>query len=107
MEVLKGPASVLFGAVEPGGIINVITKQPLSEPYYKLAFEAGNRGFYHQPSFDFSGPLNDDKTLLYRLNASYQSSNGFQDFVTSNLTLSLLFYPRLHAPQISINSVLL
>ncbi|MEH2076319.1 MAG: TonB-dependent siderophore receptor [Nostoc sp.] len=86
VEVLKGPASVLFGAVEPGGIINVITKQPLSEPYYKLAFEAGNRGFY-QPSFDFSGPLNDDKTLLYRLNASYQSSNGFQDFVTSNLTM--------------------
>ncbi|MEH2065937.1 MAG: TonB-dependent siderophore receptor [Nostoc sp.] len=85
VEVLKGPASVLFGAVEPGGIINVITKQPLSEPYYNLAFEAGNREFY-QPSIDFSGPLNDDKTLLYRLNASYQSSNGFQDFVTSHLT---------------------
>ncbi|MEH1939592.1 MAG: TonB-dependent siderophore receptor [Nostoc sp.] len=85
VEVLKGPASVLFGAVEPGGIINVVTKQPLSEPYYNLAFEVGNRGFY-QPSLDFSGPLNDDKTLLYRLNASYQSSNSFQDFVTSNLT---------------------
>lgn len=85
VEVLKGPASVLFGAVEPGGIINVITKQPLSEPYYNLAFQAGNREFY-QPSIDFSGPLNDDKTLLYRLNASYESSNGFQDFVTSHLT---------------------
>ncbi|MFN6562896.1 MAG: TonB-dependent receptor plug domain-containing protein [Nostoc sp. ChiSLP01] len=85
VEVLKGPASVLFGAVEPGGIINVITKQPLSEPYYNLAFEAGNRGFY-QPSLDVSGPLNTDKTLLYRLNTSYQSLNGFQDFVTSNLT---------------------
>ncbi|MEH2023726.1 TonB-dependent siderophore receptor [Nostoc sp.] len=85
VEVLKGPASVLFGAVEPGGIINVITKQPLSEPYYNLGFEAGNRGYY-QPSIDFSGPLNDDKTLLYRLNASYQSSDSFQDFATSNST---------------------
>ncbi|BDI14216.1 hypothetical protein ANSO36C_00180 [Nostoc cf. commune SO-36] len=85
VEVLKGPASVLFGAVEPGGIINVVTKQPLSEPYYKLEFEAGNRGFY-QPSIDFSGPLNSDKTLLYRLNASYQTSDGFQDFVNTNLT---------------------
>ncbi|MBG1261088.1 TonB-dependent siderophore receptor [Nostoc commune] len=85
VEVLKGPASVLFGAVEPGGVINVITKQPLSEPYYNLGLEVGNRGFV-QPSIDFSGPLNDDKTLLYRLNASYQNSNGFQDFVNTNLT---------------------
>ncbi|WP_292869908.1 TonB-dependent siderophore receptor [Nostoc sp. LPT] len=85
VEVLKGPASVLFGAVEPGGIINVITKQPLSEPYYNLEFQAGNRDLY-ESSIDFSGPLNDDKTLLYRLNASYESSNGFQDFVTSHLT---------------------
>ncbi|MHC5747620.1 MAG: TonB-dependent siderophore receptor [Nostoc sp.] len=85
VEVLKGPASVLFGAVEPGGIINIVTKQPLSEPYYKLEFEAGNRDFY-QPSIDFSGPLNDDKTLLYRFNVSYQTSDGFQDFVNTNLT---------------------
>ncbi|BAY67770.1 TonB-dependent siderophore receptor [Anabaena sp. FACHB-709] len=85
VEVLKGPASVLFGAVEPGGIINVVTKQPLSEPYYQLGFEVGNRAFY-QPSIDFSGPLNADKTLLYRFNASYQSSDGFQDFVNTNLT---------------------
>ncbi|MEH2156334.1 TonB-dependent siderophore receptor [Nostoc sp.] len=85
VEVLKGPASVLFGAVEPGGIINIVTKQPLSEPYYKLELEAGNRDFY-QPSIDFSGPLNDDKTLLYRLNLSYQTADGFQDFVNTNLT---------------------
>lgn len=85
VEVLKGPASVLFGAVEPGGIINVITKQPLSEPYYNLEFQAGNRDFY-QPSVDFSGPLNDDKTLLYRFNASYQSSDSFQEFANSNVT---------------------
>lgn len=85
VEVLKGPASVLFGAVEPGGIINIVTKQPLSEPYYQLGFEIGNRASY-QPNIDFSGPLNDDKTLLYRFNASYQTSDGFQDFVNTNLT---------------------
>ncbi|MEH2256320.1 TonB-dependent receptor domain-containing protein [Nostoc sp.] len=85
VEVLKGPASVLFGAVEPGGIVNVITKQPLSEPYYSLGFEAGNFGYY-QPRIDFSGPLNVDKTVLYRFIASYQSSEGFQDFVNTNIT---------------------
>ncbi|MGV0103006.1 TonB-dependent siderophore receptor [Nostoc sp. DSM 114160] len=85
VEVLKGPASVLFGAVEPGGIVNVITKQPLSEPYYSLGFEAGNFGYY-QPSIDFSGPLNADKTVLYRFIANYQNSEGFQDSVNTNIT---------------------
>ncbi|WP_414544219.1 hypothetical protein [Nostoc sp. CCY0012] len=57
----------------------------MSEPYYQLGFEVGNRAFY-QPSIDFSGPLNADRTLLYRFNASYQSSDSFQDFVNTNLT---------------------
>ncbi|RUT12290.1 ferrichrome-iron receptor [Chroococcidiopsis cubana SAG 39.79] len=85
VEVLKGPASVLFGAGEPGGIVNTVTKKPLSEPYYKLAFEAGNYGLY-QPSIDFSGPLNADQTLLYRFIASYQGSSDFQDISNTKLT---------------------
>jgi iron complex outermembrane receptor protein len=85
VEVLKGPASVLFGQVEPGGIINVITKQPLSEPFYKFALEVGNYGFY-QPSIDLSGPLNDNKTILYRFNASYQTSKNVQPFFEPQFT---------------------
>ncbi|WP_289501528.1 TonB-dependent receptor plug domain-containing protein [Gloeocapsopsis sp. IPPAS B-1203] len=84
VEVLRGPASVLFGAVEPGGVINVITRQPLSEPYYNLRFEAGNYGFY-QPSIDLSGPLTDDDTLLYRFIAAYQGEESYQDFVEESL----------------------
>ncbi|QZZ21392.1 TonB-dependent siderophore receptor [Leptothermofonsia sichuanensis E412] len=82
VEVLKGPASVLFGDIEPGGIVNIITKQPLSEPSYNFAFEIGNRSTY-QPSLDFSGPLT-DKNLLYRFIAGYQAQDGFQDFVNTN-----------------------
>ncbi|AFZ33001.1 TonB-dependent siderophore receptor [Gloeocapsa sp. PCC 7428] len=85
VEVLKGPASVLFGALEPGGIVNTVTKQPLSEPYYKIAFEAGNYGFL-QPSIDFSGPLDTNKNVLYRFIASYQTSDSYQPFVDLNLT---------------------
>ncbi|MEI1374009.1 TonB-dependent siderophore receptor [Nostoc sp. UHCC 0926] len=80
VDVLKGPASVLFGEAEPGGIINLVTKQPLSEPYYAADFTAGSYGFY-RPTFDISGPLNADKTLLYRLNVAYQNSGSFRDFV--------------------------
>ena len=85
VEILKGPGSVLFGNLEPGGIVNVVTKQPLREPFYELSFEAGNRSFF-QPGVDLSGPLNDDKSVLYRLIANYQTSNGFQDFVNSDIT---------------------
>lgn len=80
VEVLKGPASVLFGQVEPGGIINIVTEQPLSEPYYSLGFEVGNYEFY-RTTLDISGPLNSDKSLLYRLNVAYQNADSFRDFV--------------------------
>ena len=85
VEVLKGPASVLFGAGEPGGIVNVVTKQPLSDPYYKIGFEVGNFGLY-QPSIDLSGPLNTDETVLYRFIAAYQGSSDFQGFANRGLT---------------------
>ncbi|MEH2466209.1 TonB-dependent siderophore receptor [Nostoc sp.] len=85
IEVLKGLASVLFGQVEPGGIVNIVTRQPLSEPYYNLAFEAGSFGYY-QPIIDLSGPLTTDKTALYRFIGSYEASHSFQDFVHTNFT---------------------
>jgi iron complex outermembrane recepter protein len=79
VEVLKGPASVLYGNLEPGGVINFVTEMPLSDPYYSAELELGNYGFV-RPSIDFSGPLNDDGTLLYRLNAAYLNEDGFRDF---------------------------
>ena len=79
IEVLKGPASVLYGQFEPGGVVNYITKQPLSEPYYSAEFTAGNFSTY-RPSIDISGPLNSDKTLLYRLNTAYENFGSFLDF---------------------------
>ena len=94
VEILKGPASVLYGSAEPGGIVNVITHQPLNEPYYNIELQAGSRSFY-QPSIDLSGPLNQDESLLYRFIASYQDTDGFQDFVDTDLTTI--------APSISIN----
>lgn len=78
IEVLKGPASLLFGEIEPGGLINLVTKKPTSEPFYNLETQFGNRSFI-SPSIDFSGPLTKDGNVLYRLNALYRSSDGIQD----------------------------
>ncbi|MEM9007342.1 MAG: TonB-dependent siderophore receptor [Cyanobacteria bacterium P01_F01_bin.86] len=94
VEVLKGPASFTAGAIEPGGIINYVTKQPLSEPFYELGLEVGNYGQY-QPSVDLSGPLTTDGNVLYRFIASYGRQDNFQDFANSEEVLI--------APSLSFN----
>ncbi|WP_407892083.1 TonB-dependent receptor plug domain-containing protein [Scytonema sp. NUACC26] len=80
LEVLRGPASVLYGQIVPGGVVNRVTKQPLQAPYYFAQMRIGSYDFY-QPSIDLSGPLNEKRTLLYRLNASYLNTNSFADFL--------------------------
>ncbi|NJM72085.1 MAG: TonB-dependent siderophore receptor [Scytonema sp. RU_4_4] len=82
LEVLKGPASVLYGETgfsALGGIINFVTKQPLREPFYEVSATAGSFNTY-RGAVDFSGPLNNSKTVLYRLNAAYWSSDTFLNF---------------------------
>ncbi|MEM9804003.1 MAG: TonB-dependent siderophore receptor [Cyanobacteria bacterium P01_D01_bin.56] len=79
IEVLKGPAAIVFGAVEPGGAINLVTKQPLSEPFYEVGLRVGNRGLI-EPSVDISGLLTEDGRVLYRLNALYRNEDSFRDF---------------------------
>ncbi|HEY9620583.1 MAG TPA: TonB-dependent siderophore receptor [Crinalium sp.] len=81
IEILRGPASVLYGQGTPGGVINLVTKQPLSDPFYEFQLQAGSFGLI-RPSFDISGPLNQDESLRYRLNAAYQNEDGFRDFDT-------------------------
>ena len=78
IEVLRGPASVLFGQGSLGGVINVITKQPLSEPQYSVEFSAGSFDFY-RGAIDLTGPLTDNKKLLYRLNFAGKNTGSFVD----------------------------
>ncbi|WP_439566641.1 TonB-dependent receptor plug domain-containing protein, partial [Gloeocapsopsis crepidinum] len=78
IEVLKGPSSVLYSQGAPGGVINILTKQPLTEPYYAFDFTAGSFNSY-RPTLDFSDSLNDARTILYRLNIAYQNSGTFVD----------------------------
>jgi iron complex outermembrane recepter protein len=80
VEVLRGPASVLFGQGEPGGIINLVSKRPLSEPFYSASLTAGSFDTY-RGDLDFSGPLNNSRTVRYRLNVSYENYGSFRDFV--------------------------
>ncbi|MEH2182885.1 TonB-dependent siderophore receptor [Nostoc sp.] len=80
VEVLKGPASVLYGNGSPGGVYNLVTKQPLSTPYYSIEGNVGSYSLY-KSSIDFTGPLTADKKLLYRLNTDYENSGSYIDYV--------------------------
>ncbi|MBD2385747.1 TonB-dependent siderophore receptor [Cylindrospermum sp. FACHB-282] len=86
VEFLKGPASVLYGSAQsPGGIVNTITKKPLADPFYRVGMTVGSYDFY-RPTIDFTGPITEDKSLLYRLNAAYESAGSFRDFNESEST---------------------
>ena len=83
IEVVKGPASLLYGRTEPGGAINVITKQPLAESHVSLAQQSGS--FDHQRTeIDAGGPLTNTDALLYRFNAAYEDQHSFRDISGSH-----------------------
>lgn len=80
IEVIKGPSATLFGSTltSYGGLINRITKKPYDKPGGEISYSAGSYGF-NRISADFNAPLNDEKTVLFRLNTAYQYEGSFQD----------------------------
>lgn len=78
VEVIKGPVSALFGNASPGGTINRVTKKPLDQPRKSIAFITGSFNTFRALT-DFTGPMNESKTLLYRLNVAYENSQSFRD----------------------------
>src|SRR5208283_5450719 len=93
VEVLKGPGAILYGLVEPGGIINLTTKEPLDAPYYAVQQQIGSLADY-RTTIDATGPLNADKSLLYRINMSYENNGApFNSFIDLTHSQSLFLAP--------------
>jgi iron complex outermembrane receptor protein len=82
IEVLKGPAAMLFGRIEPGGLVDLVTKRPLLVFYYSVQEQAGSYGLT-RTTIDVTGPLTEDKTLAYRFNGAYLHSDSFVNFVNN------------------------
>ncbi len=80
LEVLKGPASVLYGRGEPGGIINIVTKQPQAERYNSMEQIFGSYNYY-RTMIDSTGPLDKEGKFLYRINAAYENRQSYRDFL--------------------------
>ncbi|MFD2909647.1 TonB-dependent siderophore receptor [Flavobacterium ardleyense] len=91
VEILKGSAALLYGNVAPGGILNMVTKTPNFRTGGEIGMQVGSYNFY-KPSFDVYGAFN--KSIAYRLDASYENSESFRNFVTKEryyFNPSLLF----------------
>ena len=84
VEVVKGPASVLYGRSEPGGLVNVVPRALTATP--RLGFEQtlGQYG-YSRTVVEGGGALNADKTLLGRASLSYDKDGSSRDFVVNQL----------------------
>ena len=83
VEVLKGAAAILYGMVDPGGMVNVTTKQPLATPYYAFNQQFGSYNLY-RTTIDTTGPVSNNKDVLYRMNISYENSGSFRDYVNND-----------------------
>ena len=89
IEVVKGPASVLYGQAQPGGFVNIILKKPQEDRDNVLdvkgtTFQGGKHSFGDATGFtfaaDFTGPVDEDRKLMYRLVAEDANKSGWRDF---------------------------
>ncbi|CAI3791202.1 Ferrichrome outer membrane transporter/phage receptor [Pseudomonas sp. MM221] len=74
IDILKGPSSVLYGRSSPGGLVALTTKKPLFTPYHQVQATVGTQG-QRGMGFDFSGPVDDDKRIAYRLTGLADASD--------------------------------
>ena len=83
IEVLKGAASILYGAAEPGGVVNTVSKRPTTDPLREIAVEFGS--FQRkQVNADFAGALSEDGAWSYRLTGVKRDSETYVDYIDDN-----------------------
>ena len=82
-EVIRGAASVLYGQLSPGGLINTVSKRPSQMPYHEINLQAGQNN-RKQLSADFTGPVGDSDTLSYRLTLLDRKSDTAADHINND-----------------------
>jgi iron complex outermembrane receptor protein len=80
VESVRGPVSVVYGQTPPGGLVNIVSKQPTTQPLHEVFFETGSYG-RARGGFDLGGALNGSGTLSYRLTAVAMTTGTQTDYV--------------------------
>ncbi|MQB40518.1 TonB-dependent siderophore receptor [Rhizobium sp. ICMP 5592] len=94
VEVLKGPSSVLYGGSNPGGLVNMVRKEPTDDPSYYTEIGINNLGNAFV-GFDFSDKLSADGVYRYRLTGKIAGGDTYSDgthdlrgFIMPQVTIS-------------------
>jgi iron complex outermembrane receptor protein len=82
IDVLKGPAASLYGRGDPGGTVNIVTKKPQPDAFARLHASAGSWDRY-RTSLDLNTPLDEQGTLLSRINLAVEDNQSFREHVDS------------------------
>lgn len=82
IEVLRGPASMLYGRGDPGGTFNIVSKQPQAERRTVLSSQVNTDGL-RRGTLDTTGALDESAAFTYRLNLVAEGSDSFRDHVES------------------------
>ncbi|TCN60961.1 TonB-dependent siderophore receptor [Flavobacterium circumlabens] len=80
IEIIRGPSGTLFGSslISYGGLINTTTKRPYKTFGGEVNYTVGSYGL-NRVTADLNTPLNEQKTLNFRINSAYNKQNSFQD----------------------------
>ncbi|MEH3048645.1 TonB-dependent siderophore receptor [Sphingomonas adhaesiva] len=76
VDIIKGPASVLYGNSTPGGLVNLTSKVPYREAGGRIELAAGNFDLLRS-SIDLNQPLDKEGKFLFRVIAGAERSDGF------------------------------
>jgi len=83
IEVVKGPASMLYGRIEPGGFVNVVTAKPQEATSFNIEQQAGSWGAF-RTTLDLTGSLRHNSSLMYRLIGDYDKAGSWVDSAHRN-----------------------
>jgi iron complex outermembrane recepter protein len=78
VEVIRGPASLQYGKLVPGGLINFVTKKPTAQTRHEVTLLA-NRFGQVEAGLDSTGQLDAAGKLIYRLNVETKRLDSFRD----------------------------
>ena len=83
IEVLRGPASVLYGQIAPGGLVNLVSRRPTPTPQNEVRLSAGTQDRL-QGAFSSSGPLDRDGVFSYSVTGLARDSGTQVDEVKND-----------------------
>ncbi|HSX56988.1 MAG TPA: TonB-dependent siderophore receptor [Sphingomonas sp.] len=78
IDIVKGPASVLYGNSTPGGLVNLVSKLPEATAFGRVELQAGNYDTLRAVA-DINQPLDSDGRLLFRVVGGWQKGDGLTE----------------------------